>query len=143
MKRIIVWLCIAMLPATAIAAAVEDPTGLEHLRAQAQQGDVEAMLELGILYEFGFKMQEHNAPALAWYRLASEAGNAKAYTRQDALKSKISAKEAEEANKLYAELAASVRRPAPAIPPATPVAPAAQPTTDAVPKEPPSPTAPK
>lgn len=105
-------LAVATLPAT--AAQVEDPTGLENLRKGAESGDAEAMLELGILYEFGYRMPDNKAPALAWYRLAAEAGNSKAAIRQEALRPSMSPKEVEDANKLYTEYAASVRKPAPA-----------------------------
>src|SRR4051812_16528114 len=96
------WLCMGLAP---LALAVEDPAGLEQLKKTAESGDNEAMLELGILYEYGFRLQDHNAPALAWYRLASEAGNAKAGARHDALRAKLTAAEMDEANKLYAEYA--------------------------------------
>jgi TPR repeat protein len=113
MKRITLWLCLLLVPALALAAP-EDPAGLEQLRKAAESGDAEAMLELGILYEFGFKMPDNKAPALAWYRLATESGSAKAGARQDALRGKMAGKELDEANKLYAEYAAAVRKPAPA-----------------------------
>jgi TPR repeat protein len=115
MKRIVLWLALALLPLTALA--VEDPAGLERLKKGAESGDAEAMLELGILYEFGFRMRDHNAPALAWYRLAGEAGNAKAGGRYEALRVKASPKEIEEANKLYTEYSSLVRKPPPAAPP--------------------------
>jgi TPR repeat protein len=134
MKRtLLLWLCLALMPVMVSAAPAEDPAGLEQLRKQAESGDVEAMLELGILYEFGFRMADNKAPALAWYRLAAESGNAKAGARQDALRGKMAAKDLDESNKLYSEYAATVRNksaPAPAAPtvpaaPAMPAAPAA------------------
>lgn len=134
MKRIIFWLCLTLMPMLALAA--EAPAGLEQLRKQAESGDAEAMLELGILYEFGFRMADHKAPALAWYRLAAESGNAKAGARQDALRSKMAGKDLDESNKLYTEYAASVRKPASA-----PVAPAAAVPAAAAP-EPAAPAAP-
>jgi len=113
MKRIVLWCLLALAPALVSAASVEDPVGLDQLRKAAESGDAEAMLELGILYEFGFKMPDNKAPALAWYRLAAESGSAKAGPRQDALRGKMAGKELEEANKLYAEYSAAVRKPAP------------------------------
>jgi TPR repeat protein len=113
MKRITLWLCLLLAPVLVLAAP-EDPAGLEQLRKAAESGDAEAMLELGILYEFGFKMPDNKAPALAWYRLAAEAGSTKANPRQDALRAKMAGKELDEANKLYVEYAAAVRKPAPA-----------------------------
>jgi TPR repeat protein len=115
MNRILRWpWLLAALLAFTVAAAAEDPANLEQLRTSAQRGDHEAMLELAILYEYGFRLKDHNPPALAWYRLAAEAGNTKAGARHDALKAKMSAKELDEASKLYAEYAAGLRRPAPA-----------------------------
>jgi len=112
MKRILLWLLLlTVLPAGAVQ--VDDASGLERLRKTAESGDTEAMLELGILYEYGFRMPDNKAPALAWYRLAAEAGNAKAGARHGVLKGAMSGKEIEEANKLYAEFAATIRKPAP------------------------------
>lgn len=138
MKRIMLWLLfLVALPAG--AAQVEDSAGLEQLRKTAESGSADAMLELGILYEFGFRMPDNKAPALAWYRLAAEAGNAKAGARQDALKGGMSGKEIEDANKLYVELAATVKRPAPRLetsPPPASSSSDAPPKIDMTPKEP-------
>jgi TPR repeat protein len=122
MKRIALCLCLALVPAM-VSAAPEDPAGLEQLRKAAENGDADAMLELGILYEFGFRMSDNKAPALAWYRLAAELGNAKANARQDAVRSKMAGKDVEEANKLYADYSAAVRKPAPKPESASPQAP--------------------
>ncbi|GEM_PF-1218995 len=129
MKRITllacaVWTCAALCLPIA-ATAVEDPAGLEQLRKGAEGGDGEAMLELGILYEFGYRMQDHNAPALAWYRMATDAGNAKANARHEALRAKAAAKDLDEANKLYAEYTLTVKKSGPGVP----VTPAAMPGT--------------
>jgi len=114
MQRIILCLSLALLPVFgSMAAAVEDPAGLAEMRSAAERGDPEAMLDLAILYEFGFRLKDHNAPALAWYRLAADAGNAKASARHDALKAKVGSKEIEEANKLYTELMLTVKKPVP------------------------------
>jgi TPR repeat protein len=129
MNRMLGWplMVLALLSAPVGAVQVEDPAGLENLRKSAESGNAEAMLELGILYEFGFRMPDNKAPALAWYRLAAEAGSAKASSRQDALRPTMSAKEVEEANKLYADYAANLRRPAPAPTTPAPVQPAPAP----------------
>lgn len=112
MKRIIFGLCLLLAPVFGSAAS-DAPAGLEQLRKAAESGDAEAMLELGILYEFGFSMPDNKAPALAWYRLAAESGNNNANARQDALRGKMAGKELDEANKLHAEYSAAVRKPAP------------------------------
>lgn len=136
MKRMVLWCLLALAPVLASAAPpAEDPAGLDQLRKAAESGDAEAMLELGILYEFGFRMPDNKAPALAWYRLAAESGSAKAGARQDALRGKMAGKELEEANKLYAEYSATVRKPAPpktAEQPAS-TAPAPTPASDPAP----------
>jgi TPR repeat protein len=136
MKHIALWCCLVLIPAFASAAPVEDPASLEQLRKAAEAGDAEAMLELGILYEFGFRMPDNKPPALAWYRLAAESGSTKAGARQDALRGKMAGKELDEANKLYAEYSSTLRKPAPAkAPEQTPSAspPAAAPTPASTP----------
>jgi TPR repeat protein len=120
MKRLILWSMLALLPSMAMA---EDQPGLEELRSLAVTGDAEAMLELGILYEYGFRMPNNKPPALAWYRLAAENGSAKASSRHELLKSGMSGSELEESSRLYAEYAAMRKSgvvPAPA-PVSTPV----------------------
>src|SRR5687768_9441454 len=97
------WIMLCLLVPVLALAAPEEPAGLDQLRKAAESGDAEAMLELGILYEFGFSMPDNKAPALAWYRLAAESGNAKASARQDALRAKMAGKELDDANKLYAD----------------------------------------
>lgn len=82
-------------------AGAQDRSTLERLREQAWRGDAEAQLEMGILYEFGFGMPNNKAPALAWYRLAAEQGNAKAAARRDALRAGMTPPELEEAQRLY------------------------------------------
>jgi TPR repeat protein len=82
-------------------AGAQDLATLERLREQAWRGDAEAQLEMGILYEFGFRMPNNKAPALAWYRLAAEHGNAKAAARRDALRAGMTPPELEEAQRLY------------------------------------------
>ena len=123
-KRWLPLLLVALLATPVGAAQVEDPAGLENLRKAAETGDAEAMLELGILYEFGYQMPDNKPPALAWYRLAAEAGNPKATARMEVIRGGMSPAEIEQANRLYGEYAASVRRPAP---PATTPAPSAPP----------------
>ena len=132
-KRWLPLLLLVLLAAPVGAAQVEDPAGLENLRKTAESGDAEAMLELGILYEFGYQMPDNKAPALAWYRLAAEAGNAKAASRMEAIRAGMNPAEIEQAGKLYGEYAASVRRsappattPAPSTPPESPPEPAAK-----------------
>jgi len=122
-KRWLPLLLLALLAAPVGATQVEDPAGLENLRKAAEGGDADAMLELGILYEFGYQMPDNKPPALAWYRLAAEAGNPKAAARAEAVRGGMSPAEIEQANRLYGEYAASIRRPAPAATTPAPDAP--------------------
>ncbi len=90
-----------------IATPADDAAALEQLRLAAQKGDVGAQLELGILYEYGFNHPGHETPALAWYTLAAQQGNAQALKRRDALKTRLSAQQVEAAQKLITQLAAA------------------------------------
>lgn len=109
MRRITSFLFLTWLP-VALAVQASDANGLESLRKNAESGDVDAMLEVGILYEFGFRMSDNKAPALAWYKMAAENGNPKADARQNALRATMSEKEVSEAERLYAEYSNTVRK---------------------------------
>ncbi len=71
------------------AAGAIAADGPEDLRRAAEAGDVVAQFELGTLYEYGFRMPDNEAPALAWYTLAAEQGHAKASARRDALRARM------------------------------------------------------
>ena len=47
-------------------------------RSAAEQGDVDAQYNLGIMYNNGQGVPENKAEAVNWYRLAAEQGNAPA-----------------------------------------------------------------
>lgn len=112
MKRFLgLALLLAWLPAHA---------DLEGLRTAAQAGDVNAQLELGQLYEFGFGLKENAVPAMAWYLSASRNGNARAGERAAVLKPKLSAAQLQAAERLSREWAPTTRPAA-----AAPVTPAA------------------
>lgn len=80
--------------------ATDDPAGLEQLRQAAEAGKIDAQLELGILYEYGFRKPDHLVPALSWYLRAAESGDADAARRRDALMAKLKPAEVEEAKRL-------------------------------------------
>ena len=82
------------------ALATDDPAGLEQLRQAAEAGKIDAQLELGILYEYGFRKPDHLVPALSWYLRAAESGDADAARRRDALMAKLKPAEVEEAKRL-------------------------------------------
>jgi len=89
--------------ATGLSSAADDAS-LEKMRQTAEQGNVDAQLEMGILYEFGFNMPKNNVTALAWYLRAAEKGNALAVKRRDVLRAQMTPEEIDAAQKLSSEL---------------------------------------
>jgi hypothetical protein len=88
---------------TGLSSAADDAS-LEKMRLTAEQGNVDAQLEMGILYEFGFNMPKNNVTALAWYLRAADNGNALAVKRRDVLKTHLTPDEIDAAQKLSREL---------------------------------------
>lgn len=134
-------LLLALTVFTGTVAAAEDPAGLDTLRAAATRGDIEAQLELGILYEYGFRHADHLVPALAWYLRAADMGNPEAAKRRDALMGKLPPAEVEQARRLAPALlsGAPAQKPVPTVAPATaPAEPSPAPASAAEP----SPTVP-
>lgn len=129
-------LLLAIIVWAAPAGAVEDPQGLETLRALAGRGNVEAQVELGILYEYGFQHADHLVPALAWYMRAAEAGQGDAIKRRDALMAKLKPAEVEQAKQLAPTLVSA--SPAPPTPDvkATPDVPSSPPAESAAANKP-------
>ena len=83
--------------------------------AAARGGDAEAQLEMGVLYEYGFYLENNKVPALAWYMLAAEQGNEKAARRRDKLMQTLSQAQIEEARRLSRTLVgAATTAPTPA-----------------------------
>lgn len=70
---------------------------LDHIKQAAENGDAAAQLELGILFQYGFNYKDNEVPALTWYTLSANQGNAKAARLRDALIGKMTSKEVEEA----------------------------------------------
>jgi TPR repeat protein len=102
MKRAIVFLILSMV--VPVMAGAQDLASLEQMRQSAEQGNAEAQLEMGILYEFGYHMPKNNVTALAWYLRSAEQGDALAVKRSDQLKSHMTPDEIDAANKLSKEL---------------------------------------
>lgn len=88
-----------------IVVGAQDLASLEQQRKTAEQGNTEAQVDMGILYEFGFNMPKNDVNALAWYMRAAEQGNALAVARRDQLRSRMKPEEIEAAQKLSQELA--------------------------------------
>lgn len=122
MKRVIVFLILSMV--VPVMADTQDLASLEQTRQAAGQGDAEAQLEMGILYEFGYHMPKNNVTALAWYLRSAEQGNALAVKRRDQLKSQMTPEEIDAADKISTELVA--KKPEPAKPEPAETPPAAQ-----------------
>jgi TPR repeat protein len=102
MKRAIVFLILSLV--VPVMAGAQDLASLEQQRQAAEQGNAEAQLEMGILYEFGYNMPKNNITALAWYLRSAEQGNVLAVKRRDQLKSHMTPDEIDAANKLSTEL---------------------------------------
>lgn len=80
---------ISILALAAMFVAGNARADLELIRAAAEAGDAEAQLELGILFDYGFNYKDNEIPALTWYMLSANQGNAKAARLRDALKGKM------------------------------------------------------
>lgn len=92
--------------------------GLDDIRRGAEQGDAQMQLELGELYEYGFGLPQNLVPALTWYILAAEQGNAQAAKRRERLQGRLTRAQVEEAERSAAGLRkqpvpAPVQTPAP------------------------------
>lgn len=124
MKRAIAILILSLV--APVMAGAQDLASLEQMRQSAEQGNADAQLEMGILYEFGYHMPKNNVTALAWYLRSAEQGNALAVKRSDQLKSHMTPDEIDAANKLSKEL--MTKQPEKTdTPPATEVPPAEKP----------------
>jgi len=129
------WLVMVFAMLLPVLGAAQDEASLDQLRQAASEGNAEAQLEIGILYEFGYNMPKNNVTALAWYLRAAEQGNVLAIARRDQLKSKMTPEDIEASQKLSAglvtnkpqqaeapptETAPSPTEPAKETPPSTP-----------------------
>ena len=132
--RIVTLMLTALLWQSAAHADLDD------IRRTAEAGDREAQLELGILFQYGFNYKDNEIPALTWYSLSANQGNARAQRLRDALKAKMTEKEVQEAMEQVATFKpkgtppaaapAPVRTPAPEpVPPVQAIPPAPTPDT--------------
>ena len=105
MKEKLVMLVFSLIFAgTALA---ETPAVPEDVLTAARAGDPEAQVEMGILYEYGFRMKDNKVTALAWYMKAAELGNARATTYRDKLSQQLSAADVDRARDISASLKTS------------------------------------
>ncbi|MHB8622432.1 MAG: hypothetical protein ACYC9J_05155 [Sulfuricaulis sp.] len=109
MKRVLAFLILSLM-APALAGA-QDLASLSETHNAATQGNSEAQVNLGILYEFGYHMPKNDVNALAWYMRSAAQGNALAVTRRDLLKSRMKPDDVAAAEKLASE--ATVQNSAP------------------------------
>ena len=136
--------------ALALLLPVTGYAGLEDIRHDAEKGHTTAQYELGILYEFGFKLPDNETEALAWYNIAAERGSAPAAQRRDSLKARLPAPQVERAEARSKQLLvgmpaaqSEVPAPPPTVPetaapitPETPAAPAPVSVPEPVPAAP-------
>ena len=76
-QRIAQLLPVVLLVALTVPLSAQ-PGSNDELRAKAEQGDVQAQYNLGIMYETGRGGPQDDAEAVRWYRLAAEQGDAEA-----------------------------------------------------------------
>jgi TPR repeat protein len=104
---------------------------LDDIRRAAEAGDTEAQLELGVLFQYGFNYKDNEIPALTWYMLSANQGNAKAVRLRDVLKAKMSEKDVQEALEQVAQYKPKGQPVAPPAP-AADVAPAPVPVPESL-----------
>lgn len=63
-----------LLVITTPTSWAQDAGGLEALREAAEQGNADAQMEMGTLYEFGYNRPKDMVTTLAWYMLAGAQG---------------------------------------------------------------------
>jgi len=132
MKKAVAFLILCLM--APVTAGAQDLASLEQMRQAAEQGNTDAQLEMGILYEFGYNMPKSDVNALAWYMHAADQGNELAIKRRDLLKSRMKPDEIDAAQKLYSNLVTG-KTQTPEVPPASEAKPqtndAAQPAAPA------------
>ena len=89
--------------------------GVDEIRHDAMQGNTSAQYEMGILYEFGFHLADHETEALAWYEVAAQRGSEPAARRRDLLSARLSSAQRAQAEQRRNEILTGM----PAAQPAT------------------------
>lgn len=97
MKRAIAIMVLGFCLSGVVQAA--DPDLPQDVLRDARSGDAEAQIEMGILYEYGFRMKGNRVVALAWYMQAAEKGSARAARYRDKLANKLTPSAVEAARK--------------------------------------------
>ncbi len=128
--RLVVVLALALLvPLTSYA-------GADDIRRDALKGDTASQYEMGILYEFGFHLAEHETEALAWYSVAAERGSEPAARRRDLLNARLSAAQRGKAEERRREILTGMPAAAPVPVPAVEAAPTPEATPPIAPEPP-------
>jgi ankyrin repeat protein len=76
----------------------------EELESKANQGDVKAMYELGMMHENGVGTIQNYVEAYKWYNIAAYCGSIKASDAREAINKKMIAQDLAEAKKLASQL---------------------------------------
>jgi TPR repeat protein len=97
---------------------------LDHIKQAAEAGDAQAQLELGMLFQFGYRYKGNEVPALTWYTLSANQGNARAAKLRDDLMGKMKPAEIEEAMEQVKQFKPAAATQPPAAPPTAEPAPA-------------------
>ncbi len=108
-KAVSILLAASVVGVCGIGSARAD---LATIRREAKHGNAQAQLHLGILYEFGRHLADHDVKAVVWYTLAAERGSKEAAHRLDLLKAHLTAAEKHEVAREVASLDAHM----PAVP---------------------------
>lgn len=133
------------------ALAVEADSAPEATKRAAEAGNAEAQLNLGILYEYGYRLQGNKVEALAWYMAAADQGLKLAAKHRDKLMAELTPAQVEQARTRSAKIARAPSAPATAETPPAPessgpmpgaVSAAPAPETGSIPPEPAVKTAP-
>ncbi len=82
-----------LVAALGVLGSIPARADLGTIRREAMRGDVQAQLHLGILYEFGVRLADHDVKAVVWYTLAAERGSKEAAHRRDLLSAHLNASE--------------------------------------------------
>ena len=98
--HLVVVLALGLLVPLTSSASADD------IRRDALKGDTASQYEMGILYEFGFHLAEHETEALTWYSVAADRGSEPAARRRDLLNARLSTAQRDTAEQRRRELVA-------------------------------------
>ena len=91
---------VAKPPAATVAVPPDAAGAVAYYRKLAQQGDAEAALKLGEMYEAGRGVAQSNNWAYSWYLIAERRGAADGKSRKDAVSARLQPRERLQAERL-------------------------------------------